>query len=1650
MSAALVPGPTSVLSSTAGAAAEPNSFSFDTEDNLIQELLAGIPSTAWLPTDPLTSEGWFTDPMSSVITQDKVFSSADFQYMGAETQACGAEKPGSLTALHTKAPAAAADPRVLQTEGHSASTTATTSTRNQTLAAQPAAKNSAAPDSRLIAALRSKRESRLQNRGTGSHKTNPLFGFAKKHGVGYPVGNQMMAYLSPALLSSSPPNAKQLRTNPYKYYSPPKPTHRAGAAASVKGRNLMLGTQIPSTTTAAMSQKSTAIPKPAEAADSAPKPAPKASTPNPATKARAGVKGIKWEIAQDKHLLRGVREQRWANGGVPRDPSKFSSVDWEAIAQGVTSSGVERNSRQCRRRWAVMHAHLGSAIMDFVDNTLTPHSSAQSTPNRSKVPVASAGVADGVATETANINNPKLANLPLSSPPFMPAFARLRESDFGDHNNSALSSPQLNANEGQLAVVRGSPKQITLDSVDMSQRWNSPAYCQLLADVVQAMSNPNSQAAEVVRKYTMPAPRSKTVSGKDKFLPMSLPEVSLSAVAPVVMSESILATSDADVPALHQVLPASISGVAATAGVDSTRKPSVGNNPSASFHAASDPTLAPMSLTGELDIGVADPDWSMYNQFLQSLGSAHVDLGGDWANIFGDTAAGIGIGQGISEGTSHFGNAYVSSGLSVSAAESAGILTAQPEGAKSSDVGRPEIRAGISSSAIDDDDANDDDFVLDDLEEGDDDEDDEDDEADEVDADADADADAEDAEDADDVEDAEDDGNDDREQNAQNKSTVSSSALKHVSKSLVSAHAAGSGNADSGIAWDLTLGQLGFDLGTSSVLDSVSASTLEAAVLAANVDASNAADVVGAGSRVSGSSNNNVTFAPDPLIQQLLRGAADISNNNNNNGSGENNSSGSKGVLPNAAQSAWLSNALDSTMLPQWNSGDSPSGALSLDAPGAAKTPSGKTGTKKGVAAGSAAKSAGKTPRQGGRVSGQSASGAAATENALAQRPSPHPTQLQQLLLGDIGTPSRRNSLKSARKRLKKKSASASIAKALSAAAMIDMDGLVSNDNSVMDTEMTGLYQDALQEGEELDVQEESLIADNSEYLFTSDQMHELRDQQIQNFQIVTQALLVSCAEVGPHVQRTRHWKQQLDQLALWHLLGTRESPSDLVSSEGLCHFATLIDSAEKMCEQSGSTGITELGRFAPNPASFFAIPGITAVIPDIYEAIDEIHRATQLSAAEPDTKALAGNGNGAATNSADSKAAAGLDGASAGPNAPSSGMAVAAGTAGIGPGAAGSRAPEVRAFNNSMDFTTKCQCTPTNGFKSAMIVQCVFPLLYLQMRNGADGSSGKRKASEVVDAADGRNCSSVVGGGGGSGGSSCNVSSSNKQQAVAPQLEDPTATSTSTAASAGDGSGGLLQPAGVKPLKPLMKPISRQLSGSLLKSRDASCGTTGLPAIMPLISMDNLPSYTLGDVRTIVDEMRSQVRAFKRDLHRVARSRRRIFVQGDDGVPRLEWMQVKIEPLTLPLAMQCLLAPLMEHSGFRESMMPKIVVVRKPKNRIHFLDTEDTLLLQGLRLFGMEDVASIRVHLMPCKTASQLRNRINNLRARRAEANPVKDFCLRRIMPFTLEEEEVLRLGVLVYGDEFNELNQNFLVNRPILALSHMWSHMRNSETAG
>ncbi|KAJ2495189.1 hypothetical protein IWW47_004195, partial [Coemansia sp. RSA 2052] len=386
--------------------------------------------------------------------------------------------------------------------------------------------------------------------------------------------------------------------------------------------------------------------------------------------------------------------------------------------------------------------------------------------------------------------------------------------------------------------------------------------------------------------------------------------------------------------------------------------------------------------------------------------------------------------------------------------------------------------------------------------------------------------------------------------------------------------------------------------------------------------------------------------------------------------------------------------------------------------------------------------------------------------------------------------------------------------------------------------------------------------------------------------------------------------------------------------------------------QQQAGGGMTEFGKLPPNPASFFAIPGITAIIPDIYEAVDEIHRAAHVAAAAADADTSGG-------------------------------------------------ACEVRSLNGAMEFTPRCACTAVRGFKSAMVLECVFPRLHLQLRNG------KRKpdAGEPAE-----------------GGAAAAAGAGAKRQA------------------AGDAQPALLQ---AKPVVAAATTTSRPALGTTSSS---SASSHHLPTLMPQVVADILPSCTQADQRAIIDEIRTHMRTFKRDLHRVPRYRRRVYLQGDDGVPRLDWIQVKIQPLGFPPAMQCVMAPLLAHCGFQESMLPQIIMVRKPKNRIHFLESEDALLLLGLRLFGIEDLASVRVHLMPCKTASQLRNRMNNLRARRQAPNAIKDFCLRRIAPFTLEEEEILRVGVLVYGDEFHRVNtnQNLLINRPILALTHVWNHVR------
>ncbi|OMJ22767.1 hypothetical protein AYI70_g2659 [Smittium culicis] len=142
------------------------------------------------------------------------------------------------------------------------------------------------------------------------------------------------------------------------------------------------------------------------------------------------------------------------------------------------------------------------------------------------------------------------------------------------------------------------------------------------------------------------------------------------------------------------------------------------------------------------------------------------------------------------------------------------------------------------------------------------------------------------------------------------------------------------------------------------------------------------------------------------------------------------------------------------------------------------------------------------------------------------------------------------------------------------------------------------------------------------------------------------------------------------------------------------------------------------------------------------------------------------------------------------------------------------------------------------------------------------------------------------------------------------------------------------------------------------------------------------------------------------------------------------------IKSSTLPQVMHFILLPIINGLGWDISLYPQIQITKRFKNRLSFLPQEDSLILLSLSLFGVDDTASMSVHLMPSKTPSQIANRIQNLRARRVPANPVKEFCLQRIVPFNLLQEEAIRAGILLYGDGFKNVVYDFLSPWPRLLI--------------
>ncbi|PVV04431.1 hypothetical protein BB560_001073 [Smittium megazygosporum] len=138
------------------------------------------------------------------------------------------------------------------------------------------------------------------------------------------------------------------------------------------------------------------------------------------------------------------------------------------------------------------------------------------------------------------------------------------------------------------------------------------------------------------------------------------------------------------------------------------------------------------------------------------------------------------------------------------------------------------------------------------------------------------------------------------------------------------------------------------------------------------------------------------------------------------------------------------------------------------------------------------------------------------------------------------------------------------------------------------------------------------------------------------------------------------------------------------------------------------------------------------------------------------------------------------------------------------------------------------------------------------------------------------------------------------------------------------------------------------------------------------------------------------------------------------------------LQTSNFPNFAQYILIPIIDSLEWSYSLYPNIQMVRRFKNRVSFLPQEDALILLALSHFGFDDTSSISAHFLPCKTPNQIFNRVQNLRARRAPSNPVKDFSLQRILPLNLVQEEAIKAGIFIYGNDFKRYAAEFLSSWP------------------
>ncbi|PVZ99444.1 hypothetical protein BB558_004536 [Smittium angustum] len=585
-----------------------------------------------------------------------------------------------------------------------------------------------------------------------------------------------------------------------------------------------------------------------------------------------------------------------------------------------------------------------------------------------------------------------------------------------------------------------------------------------------------------------------------------------------------------------------------------------------------------------------------------------------------------------------------------------------------------------------------------------------------------------------------------------------------------------------------------------------------------------------------------------------------------------------------------------------------------------------------------------------------------------------------------------------------------------------------------VDAEMESLYQEALQAGEEIRYTNQSPTVDNCPLLFTPEQMELLHKQQKENIQLVSQAYLIESLQSSPHTNVAMHWKKQLLDILDMHNYGLNDHPD---------------------CEPA---------LFKKNISSFRSNPGADFLIPLILYLVADMHCTFQVSYSE-DTKndilAKAHDqlGQRIIPKQISDKSKDNSNIGKTDINNPSLGGVVASSTGSLNgttiiskqpkgtldksrvkPLAPVPIAPLPSSVSSSLSIYPYSQSTTFSYLLQQQRTQFFSPAVHFPVLDyEAAFDPIKLLNSHLVQNISTHN--------------TCNCIAQQipthpfLTEHVLPNVYDRFINRNMYMSKTTDSH--MFSQLSVE-ANAVCKLISEQISAFANKVKKTQNLRRKPPNSANSLSGSGSGSKNGNDVE---NDNGLRIKPQPKPVYGIIPTSYTTDLAPKDSGNGLSSESENVIDIAniasssiFPQFVQFLIQPLISCLDWNPSLYPQIQVTRRFKNRVSFLASEDALILLALSLFGFDDTESMSVHLLPCKTPNQISNRIQNLRARRAPANPVKEFCLQRIVPFNLLQEEAIRAGILIYGNDFKESAMEFLSSWPRSVIRHVWDRIFSS----